>query len=454
MIRFTTTSNKALFGCEGCGKEVEKNAGRIIYEPYPPNICDKCDLIYKQRLQFERKTAQILNGECTFLDEYQGSGVKIRARHNKCGCVKLRNPDNLLYNLKNRSTRFCSECRPDRPKNTEEFAKELFEKSYGRLLLESEYINAKTKVKVRCNQCQKPDFYVADNIARRLRCKFCDSKRGQYRRKEYSYYYDLFCKTCDAKEYIIDDSEIPKEGIVSAESMVFITHNICGVGRDVVLYDMNNYFCYECKKRERIQKEYEKFLEEFEVASRGEYKLFDDVKYENNKTQMHMFHLKCKNDFYCSRNHFISGEVRCPLCNKSKGERMIREILEERGYVLAKSQYHPLFVSEDGSKYELDIQIIDETGNLVAVIEYDGEQHVNPEKCFGITKEKWEKIVIRDNERNRRSKEHKIPFLRIPYISDTRMAIESVLYDFLERYKVPDYIYEYYAQFDFSTYRK
>ena len=438
VIKYITTSEDALFRCNCCGKEKVKNAGHVIYDKGLPYICKDCDLKYNQRMNFEIKKAKVLKDEYTFLDEYQGSGIKIRVRHNKCGAVKTMNPDTLLRNLESRNTFYCSECRPDKKKTTEEFADELFEKSNGNLILEGEYVNARNNVSVRCIRCDcEPFDIIAGNVIRRLRCPNCDSKRGKYRRKEYSYYYDLFCKNGKSKEYVIDDSNIPKKGRVSAESQVHITHKVCGIGRDVVLYDMIDYSCVACKKSQRIKMQFDQFCEEFNRESRGEYELLKDVKYENNQTKMNMLHKVCGNPFKCSRNHFISGGVRCPFCNQSKGERMTREILEDYGYLVLKENYNAMFIDDNTQRgYQLDIQVIDENGILMAVIEYDGEQHFNSEKCFGREKSNWERIVFRDNERNRIAKENNIPLLRIPYIYDTKMAIEAVLMDFLKNFEI------------------
>lgn len=455
VIKFTTTSDNAVFVCEACGKEKVINAGHVIYDKYLPHLCKECDLKYERQMKFEIEKCRILKDEYTFLDEYLGDGEKIRIRHNKCGAVKPMNPNTLLRNLERRNTCYCSECRPDKKKTTETFSQELFDKSNGNLILEGEYVNAKTKVSVRCMRCGEPLYEIADNVIRRLSCPNCDSNRGEYRRKEYSYYYNQFCKNGKLEEYILDDSDIPKTGKVKAESLVHIKHKVCGVTKEVVLYDIPNYYCVECKKKERIEMQFAKFCEEFDKESRGEYELLEDVKYENNQTKMKILHKICGNPFMCSRNHFISAGVRCSFCNQSKGERMTRELLEDYGYLVSKVNYNAKFINEKTRReYELDIQVVDENGGLIAVIEYDGEQHFNSEKCFGMEKNKWEQIVFRDNERNRIAKENGIPLLRIPYIYDNKLAIEAVLNDFFVDLEAPEYIYDYYSQYEFSNYKK
>lgn len=168
VLEYKSMEKMALFRCNSCKREnIKKNAGHVIYDKCKglPYICKECDLKYNQKIKFEIKKSKILDGEYTFLEDYQGVGKKILVRHNRCGEVQLMNPDSLLKNLKERHTLYCSQCRPDKKKNTEEFAEELFIKSDGKLELVGEYKSARKSITVKCNRCNSEPFTdIADNV--------------------------------------------------------------------------------------------------------------------------------------------------------------------------------------------------------------------------------------------------------------------------------------------------
>ena len=87
----------------------------------------------------------------------------------------------------------------------------------------------------------------------------------------------------------------------------------------------------------------------------------------------------------------------CPKCKESKGERKIREFLEENN--IKYSQEVKLF-----DNYRFDFYLED----LNTVIEYDGKQHSEPVEGFLKTQE-------RDRIKEKFLKENNIELLRINY---------------------------------------
>ena len=75
-----------------------------------------------------------------------------------------------------------------------------------------------------------------------------------------------------------------------------------------------------------------------------------------------------------------------------------------------------------------DFAILDDNGNVIKLIEYDGEQHFKPI-------EKWggeEKFLIqkeRDERKNQYCKENNLNLLRIPYYDFDKITLNYLLSD-------------------------
>jgi hypothetical protein len=113
----------------------------------------------------------------------------------------------------------------------------------------------------------------------------------------------------------------------------------------------------------------------------------------------------------------------CPICNESKGEKAIAKYLEEKSI---KFQREYRFKNSTIARARFDF------ATKLGLIEFHGIQHYLP-ICFG-SKEKHAKIrslisaIERDQKKERWCKQHKIPFLIIPYWDFDR--IEEILDSF------------------------
>lgn len=105
-----------------------------------------------------------------------------------------------------------------------------------------------------------------------------------------------------------------------------------------------------------------------------------------------------------------SRTISCGCKQQSAGELKIATLLEENG-VNFKTQYG----IDDFSVHSLfDFAIFDDDGNLIKLIEFDGEQHFKPVERFG-GEEKFLIQQERDARKNKYCKDNNIPLLRIPY---------------------------------------
>lgn len=105
-----------------------------------------------------------------------------------------------------------------------------------------------------------------------------------------------------------------------------------------------------------------------------------------------------------------SRTISCGCAQKSSGEIKIESLLRENN-INFKTQYR----IDDFSIYSpFDFAIFNDDGELIKLIEYDGEQHFEPIKLFG-GEENFLIQQERDIKKNEYCKKNNIPLLRIPY---------------------------------------
>lgn len=141
--------------------------------------------------------------------------------------------------------------------------------------------------------------------------------------------------------------------------------------------------------------------------------------------------VRSKSKFLCSQGHeysatfdkFRSG-CRCPICNESKGEKLIAQMLSDLGI-----EFEREYRLGKGNALRLDFYI--PTLNLG--VEYDGQQHFEP-VCFGgisakKAKQNLEKIQRRDKKKNKLCRDLGIELFRINYAQDQQelLSLKSTL---------------------------
>lgn len=128
-----------------------------------------------------------------------------------------------------------------------------------------------------------------------------------------------------------------------------------------------------------------------------------DIVYINNKTPVKVI-CPLHGEFKVRPDLHLFSKNGCPVCNSSKGEKKLREILEDMGL-----KYIPQY-SPEGCKYKYDFYL----QGLDILVEYDGQQHFRPIDAFGGEAE-FAKTVARDNEKNNLARLLKKELIRVPY---------------------------------------
>ena len=200
--------------------------------------------------------------------------------------------------------------------------------------------------------------------------------------------------------------------------------NICG---GIATYRRTNVVegpgCHKCSgtKGGRGYREWEigqkfGFIEILDVGSRYGYIL---GKCEcGTVREFALDHLK-------GRGH--SRTISCGCKQKSSGEIKVEGLLRSAGV-----NYRTQYQIKDFSSYSLfDFAVFDENGELVKLIEYDGEQHFYAVDHFG-GEEHFKIQQERDARKNAYCEEHNIPLLRIPYYDYDKVDIGYLFPNFPE----------------------
>lgn len=113
----------------------------------------------------------------------------------------------------------------------------------------------------------------------------------------------------------------------------------------------------------------------------------------------------------------------CMYCNFSKGEYKISKLLELNGI-----NYIPQYKFQEIPKYRFDFAILDGSGKVSYLIEYDGTQHYKSIKLWG-GEDRFNRQKEIDNFKNTFCSSNNIKLIRIPFTRLDRLEIEDLLWE-------------------------
>lgn len=378
-------------------------------------------MVYNKRKTHEEFVKEVFNlvgNEYEILDIYKNSNTKLQFKHKKCGNIILISPNNFL----NSSTR-CFICAGKSRKNKLKKSNETF---YNEIInifgleykLLSDYINNKTKIKIKHN-CGYEWFVNPKDFLKSKGCPKCNS---YYKRtaQEFKTEIELLTKG----EYLVLGNYI------NFRTKVLMRHCLCGWEWKV---DPRNFLngtrCPKCKHK--IPYTTISFKKKVFDLVGSEYVVLGE--YLNGKKKLLMRHNKCSSEWEVTPESFLGGS-RCPNCKHSKGEEKIIQFLLNNS-IKTKPQYR---FENCRNKYTLpfDFAILDDnTNNVICLIEYDGEFHFEPAR-FSKDKDKmlkkFKQTQQHDQIKNKYCEDNNIPLLRIPYWEFNN--IENILKDVLNKH--------------------
>lgn len=376
-----------------------------------------------------------------------------------------------------------------RRKTNEEFVKEVYDLVGDEYIFLDKYIDSKTKIKCKHNQCGKIWSISPNNFLRGHRCPYC-CKNPKWDFKDVIYFIEIKsqsgCKLLSEKyinnktklkirckcgnEFITDfvtfrhkskrqcdkctNTKLRQERIKSnsqflnevynlvgneyiflenyndARTKIKCKHNIKDCGYEWLITPMDFLKGSRCPKcNGNAKKTQNDFLNEVYQLVGNDYTVIEI--YKNARTPIKIRHNKCGTIFNPTPNNFLRG-TRCPRCmsNTSEGEKIISKILDNKNI-----KYEIQYILDDcKNKNTLPFDFYLPDYNLL--IEYDGIQHFEPVDFAGKgikwAKKRLKYTQLNDNIKNQYCKDNNIPLLRIPYWEFDN--IEKILDKWLSKY--------------------
>jgi len=128
-------------------------------------------------------------------------------------------------------------------------------------------------------------------------------------------------------------------------------------------------------------------------------------------------------DFYQKPCDHINSKQGCPICNESKGEALISNILKSFDVYFKREKTFPDLKYKSLLYYDFYLP------DYNVCIEYDGEQHFKSISHWGGDK-LFKKLKLRDNLKNEYCKNNNITLLRLKYTEseiDIKYKIQNIL---------------------------
>lgn len=354
--------------------------------------------------EFVSEVFNLAGDEYEIMDKYINSQTYLKFFHKKCGKEFKMIPNAFLRG------RRCPHCFGNKRKTTEEFKQEVFDLVGEEYEVIGEYRNTNTLIKMRHNACGGIYEVRPRAFLRGARCSRCFRPVKKTQEQFEKEIFDLV-----GNEYTVLGK------YKTLHTKVLMRHNECGYEYEVTPahFITTGRRCPKCKggvKRKNYN--FEKHV--FEISN-GEYKPLS--KYVNNKTHVLMKHNICGNIWGVRPDNFFSGKG-CPACNESLGERKIRKFLTDN-----KISFISQYKFEDCKNERplpFDFAITDNEDNVIALIEFDGEQHYRPVQFFGGL-EGYKKRKKNDQIKINYCKTNHIPLLIIKHNDN----IDETIKDFL-----------------------
>ena len=175
--------------------------------------CPYCaGLVKKTDEEFKREINILVGDEYTFLDKYVNAITKLRVKHNKCNHVYYVAPAKFLAGNR------CPYCAGLIKKTDKQFKHEVHILVGNEYTFLEPYVNAKTKIKVRHNNCGCVYSIAPTNFLKGSRCPHCYLANKS--KSNNSFKHEIYSLVGD--EYTVLDT------YTNAEVKIRLRHNKCG----------------------------------------------------------------------------------------------------------------------------------------------------------------------------------------------------------------------------------
>jgi DNA-directed RNA polymerase subunit RPC12/RpoP len=345
----------------------------------------------------------LVGDEYTVISRYTNNRTKVIIRHNRCGYEYDILPDG--FTKQGNRCANCSE-RRTRKLTHDEFIDRINKVVGDEYTVIGTYTKSSVPIEMVHNTCNyswkiRPNNFIHHG----QRCPKCANetlnkqKTKTHRQFANEVFYIFGVEYTVLGEYTHNKNKIK------------VRHNVC-----CNVYDaqpsclLNGNGCKKCSDKLnglKRRKTHDVLEQEIRKKGNGEYILLSE--YLGDNKHIKLKHLVCGHKYSVTPSNFLSG-YRCPACNESKGERRIREFLQDKFNFQVQYKFDDL-LGRNGHPLRFDFGILDNLDRLVYLIEYDGEYHYLPI----INQWRLEYQREHDELKNTYCKNNNIPLLRIPY---------------------------------------
>lgn len=197
---------------------VKHNKCGHTYKVLPTNFlsgrrCPYCAVSIKTKTdtQFKQEVFDLVGDEYTFLDTYVNALDKIRIKHNKCNQVYKVTPAHFLTGER------CPYCAVSTKTKTDtQFKQEIFDLVGDEYVFLDNYVNTRTKIKVKHNKCGHIYEIKPNTFLQGSRCPYCSSTTKKADAQFKQEVFDLV-----GNEYTFLDS------YVNNKTKIRVKHNKC-----------------------------------------------------------------------------------------------------------------------------------------------------------------------------------------------------------------------------------
>ena len=362
---------------------------------------------------FKRKNNK--SDKIEILEKYCGNKNKITCRCKTCNYEWKTTPNTLLSNS---GCPICSQARNRSgvKKTHSEFIEEFNNIYQGEYTVLSQYTNAREKILVK-HECGRQWWVSADNILhKKTQCPSCSNHK--------TWLQDEFKESV----YKINNKVELLENYTSSNIKILCKCKDCGhIWKSSPHKLLAGQSCPRCSNHyQRTTNEYIQELKEKNIS------IIPLEEYQFAATKILHKCLKCGNEWKTAPSNVLYG-YGCPVCASSKGEKAIKEYLDNNNINYKKEYTFEDLKSDKNYKVRFDFGIFDNENNLNCLLEFDGIQHYKP-VIFGgrntpdaktKAEQQYKDGLYRDELKNIYCQKHNIKLIRIPYYDLDR--IEEIL---------------------------
>jgi len=301
----------------------------------------------------------------------------------------------------------CNNIKTTKKLTYEQVIKKINDKNDKIVVLDKEYINAKSKMSCRCLQCGnefKSSYCDILDSSKINGCVKCEKRK-------------TFIKKCKStNEYKRNIFNVHKNNIIvlgeytKSYNKIKVKCNTCNTEWNTEATSLlKGYGCPKCgheKNRNTTVKDIIWLKDKITETHGSKVEIIDGI-YNNLNS---VFKLKCN---ICEHIWEATGKSLktrgCPCCNISKGEIKIKKYLDILN-INYKQQYNITTKTPKGGTTSFDFYLEE----INTAIEYDGRQHFEPIKYWGGLK-KFNDQQETDKFKNEYCINNNIKLIRIPY---------------------------------------